>query len=128
MRTTYVNVLGAVMLLGILCSSCQTAPAQMIENEKVAAAQRELKNARMNYLAEWQKFKMETEQEMLLNDKRIDVIKEVMVNNGPLAIKRYRVEMCALQRANRQLAMSLEEYTYDGHAAMKELPLPIVND
>jgi hypothetical protein len=107
---------------GIVFTGCDTAAQKLStnENEKIAAAQQSLKLARLNYLAVWQKFNLETQREIELNEMKIDVIKDIMVNSGPSAIKKYKIEMHSLQRMNRELKAAIEQYRYDGHPVQNE--------
>jgi hypothetical protein len=110
------------LIAGFLFAGCDTASVKKneIDKKKIIAVQQELKEARIAYLAVWRNFKIETEQEIELNQKKIAVLKEIMVDAGPIAIKKYRIRMYALQRTNRELQMALEHFTYNGHSDEKE--------
>jgi hypothetical protein len=110
------------LIVGFLVAGCDTASVKKndIDRKKIIAVRQELKDARIAYLAVWHKFKLETEQEIELNQKKIDVIKDIMVDAGPMAIKKYRIRMYGLQRTNRDLQMTLEHYTNDGRTDRKE--------
>jgi len=105
----------AVLILGVHLFGCETASPKLTQEETIHKLRLELREARTRYLTEWRTFKSDTEREIELNTMKIDVIKDIMIHAGPLAVKKYRVDMCALQRLNRQLNAGLEEYTLDGH-------------
>jgi len=103
------------VILGVLFLGCETASKKLTQEETIQKLRQELDVARTRYLAKWQDFKSDTEQEIELNTMKIDVIKDIMIHVGPQAVKRYRMDMHALQRLNRELKLSLEEFTADGH-------------
>lgn len=109
-------------MVGVQWAGCETASQKLAEGEnaKVVIAQLDLKSAREQYLEEWRRFHLETEQEIDLNQKKIDLIKEIMIDVGPKAIKNYKIELGTLHRINRELQIAMDEYTYDGRIEKKD--------
>ena len=60
-------------MAGIFFAGCGKTPEQ-----KVEGANQELKDAKADYLAEWQKFKTDSEEQIKANEDRIDAFKAKM--------------------------------------------------
>jgi hypothetical protein len=107
-------VVAVGLLMGFLATGCDTVSQKMLDNEKIAAAQQELKDARLNYLAQWHEFKIATECEIAINQKRIDVIREIMIKARPRAKKKYGKDLAGWEQINRELKMTLEGFVVEG--------------
>ncbi len=128
MKRNIVTRVALGLILGVLLLGCETAPRKLTQEENIQKLRQELKDARTHYRAQWHTFKSETEEEIARNTMKIDVLKDIMIHVGPEAVKKYRVDMCALQRLNRELKLSLDEYTVDGHAKREDRADRIVAD
>ena len=64
-------------MTGLLLTGCEKKMEQKAEEAK-----QELKEAKADYAAEWQKFKTESEAQIKANEDRIDVYQEKMEKAG----------------------------------------------
>lgn len=110
-------------MAGTLLAGCEKKAEPKVEptqEQKVGDAQQDLKDARANYLAEWQAFKTESEQKIEANEKRIDAFKEKMEHAGSKAKAQYKKDVAALKEKNRELKKKLEEYKDEGQGRWEE--------
>jgi hypothetical protein len=115
MKRIFTAIITAGLMIGFLVTGCEAVSHKMIENEneKIDAAQQELKDARLNYLAQWDAFKLETECEIAINQKRIDVIRDIMIKARPQAKKKYGKDLAGWEQINRELKMTLEGFVVE---------------
>jgi exonuclease VII large subunit len=117
-------------IAGTLLTSCGKTPEQQVDNakEKGGEAKQELKDARTEYLAEWQTFKRESEQTIEANEKRIDAFKEKMEKAGPKVKAKYSKEVATLEQKNRDLKKKLDEYKDEGQSKWEEFKTNFKHD
>ena len=110
------------IMAGTLLTGCEKTSEQKVEatKENVGAAKQELKDAKADYVAEWQKFKTESEEQIKANEKRIDAFKEKMEKAGPKVKAKYRKEVAELEQKNRDLKKKLEDYKDEGQSKWEE--------
>jgi len=87
-----------------------------------------LKNAQTEYLAEWKTFKLESEQKIEANEKRIDAFKEKMEKAGPKVKAKYSKQVAVLEQKNRNLNKKLEDYKDEGQSKWEEFKTNFQND
>ena len=118
-------------MAGTFLAGCEKKAEPKVEptkEEKVGEAKQDLKDARANYLVEWQAFKTESEQQIADNDKRIDAYKEKMEQAGPKAKARYKKDVAALKQKNHELKEKLEAYKDEGQGKWEEFKTNFKND
>jgi hypothetical protein len=102
-------------MAGIYLAGCEKKTEQ-----KVAEANQELKEAKADYVAEWQKFKAESEAQIKVNEDRIDTIKVKMENAGHKAKTKYKKAVAELEHKNHELKEKLEDYKDEGESKWQE--------
>jgi TolA-binding protein len=88
--------------------------------QKVEGAKQELKEAKADYVAEWQKFKTESEAQIKSNEDKIDALKEKMEKAGTKTKVKYAKAVTELEQKNRDLKKKLEEYKDEGQGKWEE--------
>ena len=110
-------------MAGMLLAGCEKKAEPKVEptqEQKVGDAQQDLKDARAAYLAEWETFKKESEQQIDANKKRIHTFKEKMEKAGSKAKAQYKKDVEALEQKNDELKKKLEEYKDEGQGRWEE--------
>ena len=123
MKNTIFTYAVLAFTAGTLLASCEKKAEPKVEptqEEKVGAAKQDLKDAQVNYQAEWQAFKTESEQKIDANEKKIDAYKEKMEHAGTKAKAQYKKDVAALKEKNRELKKKLEEYKDEGQGKWEE--------
>jgi hypothetical protein len=102
-------------IAGIFIASCNKTSEQKIEGAK-----QELKEAKADYAAEWQKFKTESVAQIKINEDKIDAYKEKMEKAGLKAKANYKKGVAELKEKNNALKEKLEDYKDEGENKWKE--------
>jgi hypothetical protein len=102
-------------MAGLFLTGCDKKSEQ-----KVEGAKQELKDAKADYLAEWQKFKIESEAQIKANEDRIDAYQEKMEKAGHKAKANYKEAIAELKQKNRELKKKLDEYEDQGESKWQE--------
>ena len=102
-------------MAGIFLAGCEKKAEQ-----KVAEANQELKEAKADYAAEWQKFKTESEAQIKVNDDKIDELKAKMDKAGTKAKAKYKKAVVELKEKNHALKEKLEDYKDEGETKWQE--------
>jgi hypothetical protein len=110
-------------MAGIFLAGCGKTSEQ-----KVEGAKQELKDAKADYLAEWQKFKTESEEQIKANENRIDAFKAKMEKAGTKAKAKYNKAVAELEGKNRDLKKKLEEYKDEGESKWQEFKTNFKHD
>jgi len=110
-------------MAGILLTGCGKTSEQ-----KVGEAKQELKDARSGYLAEWETFKSESEQQIAANEKKIEAFEEKMEKAGPKTKAKYDKAVAELKQKNRDLKKKLEEYKDEGQGRWEEFKTNFKHD
>ena len=111
-------------MAGIFLAGCGKTSEQ-----KVEGAKQELKDAKADYLAEWQKFKTESEEQIKANEDRIDAFKEKMATADTKNTKaKYNEAVVELKQKNRELKKKLEEYKDEGESKWQEFKTNFSHD
>ena len=99
-------------MAGTLITGCDKTPEQKLEanKETIAQAKQDTASARAERAKEWQAFKLESEQQIVDNDKRIDAFKAKMEKAGTKAKAKYSKEITELKKKNHELKEKLEDY------------------
>ncbi len=115
--------MGAVA--GMFLVSCGQTPEQ-----KVEAASQDLKNARADYVSEWQKFKTVSEEQIRSNEERIEAFKAKIHEEGTNADTnaKYDKEVADLEQKNRDLKRALDEYKDEGESKWQEFKTNFSHD
>jgi hypothetical protein len=106
-------VLGCIA--GIYFVGCEKTPEQKVEK-----ANQELKDARADYRAEWQKYKIDSEEQIKSNEDRIDAFKAKIEKADRKTKAKYNKAMAELEQKNRDLKRKLEEYKDEGESKWQE--------
>ena len=103
---TYASVgfIAAIFLAG-----CDRTP-----EAKVASAKQDLKEAKAEYRAEWQKFKTDADQKIDANEKTVDRLEVKMKTAGPKHKAQYKRDIESLDERNRDLKKKLADYSDGG--------------
>ncbi len=117
-------------MAGTLLTGCTKTTEQKVQNAKgnVGDAKQELKDARTEYLVEWQTFKRESELAIAANEKRIDAFKEKMETAGAKSKAKYSKDVAALEQRNRDLKKKLEDYKDEGQSKWEEFKVNFKHD
>jgi hypothetical protein len=110
-------------MAGIFLAGCGK-----ISEQKVEKANQELKDAKANYLAEWQKFKTESEEQIKANEDRIDAFKEKIDKAAGKNKAKYKKAVAELEQKNRDLKKKLEEYKDEGESKWQEFKTNFSHD
>jgi DNA repair exonuclease SbcCD ATPase subunit len=102
-------------MAGIFLTGCDKTSEQKAEEAK-----QELKQAKADYAAEWQKFKTESEAQIKVNEDRIDAYKEKMEKAGTKAKANYKKAVAELEQKNHELKKKLEDYKDEGESKWQE--------
>jgi hypothetical protein len=114
----------------LLLTGCVKTSEQKVEGakENVGEVKQDLKDAQTKYLTEWQTFKLESEQTIADNEKRIDAFKEKMERAGSKARAEYNKDVEVLEQKNRELKKKLEEYKDEGQSKWEEFKTNFKHD
>jgi gas vesicle protein len=123
MKTKILTFAVVGCMTGLLFAGCDKTSEQ-----KVEAANQELKEAKADYTAEWQKFKTESEAQIKVNEDKIDAYKEKMDKAGHKAKANYKKAVAELKEKNHALKEKLEEYKDDGESKWQEFKRNFSND
>ena len=104
----------------IVCVAGFLAGCDKTSEQKVEGAKQELKEAKADYVAEWQKFKTESEAQIKANEDRIDAFKEKMDKVGTKTKAKYDKAIAELEQKNRDLKKKLEDYKDEGESKWEE--------
>jgi exonuclease VII large subunit len=117
-------------LAGALLTGCGKSQEQQVDAAKatVVEVKQELKDARTEYLAEWQTFKKESAQQIEANEKRIDAFKEKMEKAGPKVKTKYSKDVAVLEQKNHDLKKKLDEYKDEGQSKWEEFKTNFKHD
>ncbi|MGD1046363.1 MAG: hypothetical protein ABR936_13720 [Bacteroidota bacterium] len=102
-------------MAGIFLAGCDKKTEQ-----KVEGANQELKKAKAEYAAEWQKFKTESEAQIKVNEDKIDAYKEKMEKAGHKAKANYKKAVAELKEKNHALKEKLDKYEDQGESKWEE--------
>ena len=120
-RTFAFAVIGC--MAGIFLAGCDKTSEQ-----KVEGAKQELKEAKADYLAEWQKFKTESEAQIKVNEDRIDTLKTKIEKVGTKAKAKYKKAVAELKEKNHALKEKLEDYKDEGESKWQEFKTNFSHD
>ena len=112
-----------VCVAGLFLAGCNKTSEQ-----KVEGAKQELKEAKADYVAEWQKFKTESEAQIKVNEDKIDAYKAKMENAGHKAKANYKKAVAELKEKNHALKEKLEDYKDEGESKWQEFKTNFNND
>jgi exonuclease VII large subunit len=110
-------------MAGIFIAGCGKTPKQNVE-----MANQELTDAKANYLAEWEKFKTESEEQIKANEDRIDAFKAKMGEAVTKTKAKYNQEVVVLEQKNSDLKKQLEEYKVEGESNWQEFKTNFSHD
>ena len=102
-------------MAGLFLAGCDKTSEQ-----KVEGAKQEIKEAKADYAAEWQKFKTESEAQIKINDDKIDELKAKMDKAGTKAKAKYKKVVVELKEKNHALKEKLEDYKDEGETKWQE--------
>ena len=126
-RRTMRNKIFTFAVIGCMAGICLAGCARTSE-QKVEGAKQELKDAKADYLAEWQNFKTESEEQIKANEDRIDAFKEKMEKAGAGIKAKYDKTVAELEQNNRDLKTKLEEYKDEGESKWREFKTNFSHD
>jgi hypothetical protein len=110
-------------MAGIFLTGCGKIPEQKVEK-----ANQELKDAKADYLAEWQRFKTESKEQIKANENRIDAFKEKIDKAAGKNKAKYKKAVAELEQKNRDLKKKLEEYKDEGESKWQEFKTNFSHD
>ncbi|MGD0036842.1 MAG: hypothetical protein ABSC53_06075 [Bacteroidota bacterium] len=102
-------------MAGLILAGCEKKSEQKVEEAK-----QELKEVKAGYVAEWQKFKTESEAQIKANEDRIDAYQEKMEKAGHKAKANFKEAVAELKQKNRELKKKLDEYEDQGESKWQE--------
>jgi len=110
-------------MTGIFLVGCEKTAEQ-----KVEGAKKELKEAKADYVAEWQKFKTESEAQIKVNEDKIDAYEAKMEKAGHKAKANYKKAIAELKEKNHALKEKLEDYKDEGQSKWQEFKTNFSHD
>ena len=110
-------------MAGIFFVGCEKTPEQKVEK-----ANQELKDAKADYRAEWQKYKTDSEEQIMANENRIDAFKAKMEKADRKTKAKYNKAVAELKQKNRDLKRKLEEYKDEGESKWREFKTNFSHD
>ena len=110
-------------MTGIFLLGCEKTAEQ-----KVEGAKQEIKEAKADYTAEWQKFKTESEAQIKVNDDKIDELKAKMDKVGTKTKAKYKKAVVELKEKNHALKEKLDTYKDEGETKWQEFKTNFNND
>jgi hypothetical protein len=130
MKNNMIAIAAIGCMVGMLLTGCEKTSDQRVKNanENAGNAIRELKDARTEFLAEWQTFKRESEQAIEGNEKKIDAFKAKMEKGGSKVKAKYSKDVAVLEQKNQDLKKKLEEYKDDGQGKWEEFKTNFKHD
>jgi DNA repair exonuclease SbcCD ATPase subunit len=102
-------------MAGMFLAGCDKKSEQKVEEAK-----QELKDVKAGYVAEWQKFKAESEAQIKANEDRIEAYQEKMEKAGHKAKADYKKAVAELKQKNRELKEKLDKYEDQGESKWQE--------
>jgi len=122
MRNTIMVFAVIGSMAGTLLTGCGETTEQKLDKakESVGDATQELKDARAEYLAEWETFKRESNQAIEANEKRIEAFKAKMDKATPTVKATYDKQVAVLEQRNRDLKKKLDDYKDEGQGKWEE--------
>jgi len=126
-RRTMKNKIFTFAVIGCMAGICLAGCARTSE-QKVEGAKQELKDAKADYLAEWQNFKTESEEQIKANEDRIDAFKSKMEKADTKTKVKYNKAVAELEQRNRDLKRKLEEYKDEGESKWREFKTNFSHD
>jgi hypothetical protein len=103
------------LIAGVFLTGCGKT-----SDQKTGNAQQELKEARTEYLSEWQAFQTESEQAIKTNEKRVAAFKEKMEKSDSKFKAKYSKDVVLLEQKNNSLKKKLAEYKDEGQSRWEE--------
>jgi len=126
-RRTMKNIIFTFAVIGYMAGIFLAGCGKTSE-QKVEEAKQELKDAKADYLAEWQQFKTESEEQIKANEDRIDAFREKMEKGGTKTEAKYNIAVAELKQKNRDLKRKLEEYKDEGESKWQEFKTNFSHD
>jgi hypothetical protein len=127
MKRTMKNKIFMFAVIGCMAGSffagCEKTPEQKVEK-----VNQELKDAKADYRAEWQKFKIDSEEQIKANEDRIDAFKAKMKKASSKIKAKYNKAVAELEQKNRDLKNKLEEYKDEGESRWQEFKTNFSHD
>jgi hypothetical protein len=102
-------------IAGIFLAGCGKTSEQKVQEDK-----QEVKDAKADYHADWQKFKTESEQQIKVNEDRIDSLKEKRKKADTKATVKFKKAVAELDQRNRDLKQKLEDYKDERESKWEE--------
>jgi gas vesicle protein len=117
-------------IAGALLIGCEKTPEEQVKNVKENAGEikQDLKDARTDFLAEWQTFKSEAERTIAANGKRIDTLKAKAEKVDAGFKSKYTKDVAVLERKNRNLEKELIKFDNKGQNEWKEFKTKFKRD
>jgi hypothetical protein len=91
-------------------------------------ANQELKDAKADYHAEWQKYKTDSEEQIKANEDRIDAFKAKMERADRKTKAKYNKAVAELKQKDRDLKRKFEEYKDEGESKWQEFKTNFSHD
>ena len=86
--------------------------------QNVEASSQQLKDAKADYVAEWNKFKSQSEEKIKANEERIEAFKVKLeeTDTSTDTMTKYNKSVAELEQKNRDLKSALDEYKDEGES------------
>jgi type II secretory pathway component HofQ len=102
-------------IAGMFLAGCGKTSEQKVQGDK-----QEVKDAKADYHADWQKFKTESDQQIKVNEDRIDSLKDKIKKADTKATVKFKKAVAELDQRNRDLKQKLEDYKDEGEGKWEE--------
>ena len=104
-----------MVLAGASLTSCNTTPADKVTNAQkdVNQANKDLDAANAAYLADIEKYRKETADKIMSNDKSIADFKARIENQKQNARSNYQKQLAELEQKNTDMKKKMEDYKAD---------------
>jgi len=130
MKNKIFAIAAAGFVAGMLSAGCGKTAEQKIEvvKENAKDAQRSWQEAQAEYSSDWQTFERKSDEDIEVNEKRIDAFKKEMEKAGSKVSAKYSKDVTALEQKNRDMKKKLKEYKDEGPVKWEEFKTNFKHD
>ncbi len=127
---TILNITASAFLLAALVTSCNTSSETKLENaeQEVVDANIKLEEANEEYLADIEKYRVETAEKIAANDKSIAEFNARIKDEKKDAKADYEQKIAALEQKNSDMKKKMDDYKAEGKSKWEEFKAEFSRD